>query len=50
MPIITCNINRIFPLDKSTSLSYILWVKVVYNVEKSYVDRLDGRKHITFKN
>ena len=30
---------------KSTSLSLIrLWVKVVYNVEKSYVDKLDARK------
>ena len=30
---------------KSTSLSLIrLWGKVVYNVEKSYVDRLAARK------
>ena len=48
MPIITCNIKRTFSLDfffnKSTSLSLIrLWGKVVYNVEKSYVDRLDAR-------
>ena len=30
---------------ESTSLSLIrLWVKVVYTVEKSYVDKLDVRK------
>ena len=45
MPIITCNIKRTFVLEnsfKSTSLSLIrLWGNVVYNVKKSYVDRLD---------
>ena len=45
MPIITCNINKTPSLEKSTSLSLIrLWGKVVYNVEKSYVDRLAARK------
>ena len=49
MPTITSNIKRTFSLEilsiKSTTLSLIrLWGKVVYNVEKSYVDRLDSRK------
>ena len=56
MHIITCNINRTFSLAlrkilsiKSTSLSLIrLWGKVVYNVGKSYVDRLDARKPCDF--
>ena len=49
MPIIIRNIKRILSLEilsiKSTSLSLTrLWGKVVYNVEKSYVDRLDARR------
>ena len=48
MFIITCNIERTFSLENSfnsvPSLSLIrLWGKVVYNVEKSYVDRLAAR-------
>ena len=55
MPIITCNIKRTFFFwkilsNKSTSLSLIrLWGRVVYNVEKSYVDTLAARKPRDFK-
>ena len=52
--IITCNIKRAFLLKvlsiKSTNLSLIrLWGKVVFNVEKSYVDKLDARKPRDFR-
>ena len=54
MAFITCNIKKPslweIPSIKSTSLSLIrLWDKVVYNVEKSYEDRMDARKPRDFK-
>ena len=53
--IITCNIKTAFPLESSLNLIHLFILnkivgqgRLVYNVEKSYVDKLDALNLATF--